>query len=152
MSPSGGGRVRIVESGALERTKVWSDGDPAVRWQGAFATCGGLGASVSSTVVYEIEPGGRLGWHTDAAEETQYILAGRGLLHLEDGTRLAVGPGSVFVLPTPMRHDLENTGTETLRAVAFFAAAMFTQTFDDRMMPPGTHVLGTPNRTGETAY
>ena len=37
-------------------------------------------------------------------------------------------------------------------AVAFFAAAMFTQTFDDRMMPPGTHVLGTPNREGETAY
>jgi hypothetical protein len=33
----------------------------------------------------------------------------------------------VFVLPTPMRHDLENTGKETLRAVAFFAAAMFTQ-------------------------
>jgi hypothetical protein len=29
-----------------------------------------------------------------------------------------------------MRHDLENTGKETLRAVAFFAAAMFTQDFD----------------------
>jgi len=33
----------------------------------------------------------------------------------------------VFVQPTPMRHDVENTGKETLRAVAFFAAAMFTQ-------------------------
>jgi hypothetical protein len=47
-----------------------------------------------------------------------------------------------------MRHDLANTGTETLRAVAFFAAAMFTQTFDNVMMPPKTHVLGTPNRQG----
>jgi hypothetical protein len=59
-----------------------------------------------------------------------------------------VGPGSVFVLPTPMRHDLENTGKETLRAVAFFSAAMFTQDFDQVMMPPKSHILGTPNREG----
>ena len=67
---------------------------------------------------------------------------------MEDGTTHPVGPGSVFVLPTPVRHDLENTGSETLRAVAFFAAAMFTQTFDNVMLPPKSHVLGTPNRQG----
>ena len=66
----------------------------------------------------------------------------RGWLHAADR------PGSVFVLPTPMRHDVENTGKETLRAVAFFAAAMFTQDFDQVMMPAKTHILGTPNRTG----
>jgi quercetin dioxygenase-like cupin family protein len=102
--------------------------------------------------VYEIEPGGRLGWHSDATEETQYIIAGSGKLYLEDGSTYSVGPGSVFVLPTPMRHDLENTGSDTLRAVAFFAAAMFTQTFDQVMMPLKTHVLGTPNREGQVAY
>jgi hypothetical protein len=32
--------------------------------------------------------------------------------------------------------------------VAFSAAAMFTQTFDNMMLPPKTHVLGTPNRNG----
>ena len=52
------------------------------------------------------------------------------------------------VLPTPMRHDLENTGKDTLRAVAFFAAAMFTQDFDQVMLPPKSHILGTPNRDG----
>ena len=57
-----------------------------------------------------------------------------------------VGPGSVFVLPTPVKHDLVNVGNETLRAVAFFAAAMFTQNFDNVMLPPKTHILGTPNR------
>ncbi len=51
-----------------------------------------------------------------------------------------------------MRHDLANTGKETLRAVAFFAAAMFTQTFDNVMLPPKSHILGTPNREGEVAY
>jgi quercetin dioxygenase-like cupin family protein len=144
--------VPVVDSTKLERTQVRGEDDQTVRWAGAFAVYGGHGATASSTIVYEIEPGGRLGWHTDATEETQYIISGRGTLHLEDGTTHEVGPGSVFVLPTPMRHDLANTGSESLRAVAFFAAAMFTQTFDNVMLPPRTHVLGTPNRQGEVAY
>jgi quercetin dioxygenase-like cupin family protein len=138
----------VVASDRLPRTKVWGETDKAVNWAGAFAVYGGHGATASSTIVYEIEPGKRLGWHTDATEETQYIIAGTGKLYLEDGSTHPVGPGSVFVLPTPMRHDLENTGKETLRAVAFFAAAMFTQDFDQVMLPPKSHILGTPNRAG----
>jgi quercetin dioxygenase-like cupin family protein len=138
----------VVASDKLERTKVWAEEDPSVRWAGTFASCGGRGATQSSTIVYEIEPGGRLGWHTDATEETQYILAGTGKLFLEYGTTHLVDLGSVFVLPTGVRHDLANVGTETLRAVAFFAAAMFTQTFDNVMLPPKSHILGTPNRYG----
>jgi quercetin dioxygenase-like cupin family protein len=138
----------IVETNDLERTPVRGEDDSTVKWNGAFALYGGHGTTESSTIVYEIEPGGRLGWHTDATEETQYIISGKGELHLEGGSKHIVGPGSVFALPTPLRHDLVNVGTETLRAVAFFAAAMFTQTFDDVMLPPKTHVLGTPNRNG----
>ena len=138
----------VVASDTLERTTVWAEDDQTVRWSGAFALYGAHGTTQSSTIVYEIEPGKRLGWHTDATEETQYIIAGTGKLYLEDGSTYPVGPGSVFVLPTPLRHDLENTGKETLRAVAFFAAAMFTQTFDQVMLPPKTHILGTPNREG----
>jgi quercetin dioxygenase-like cupin family protein len=138
----------IVDSDQLERAWVHGETDATVSWKGAFALCGGNGTTQSSTIVYEIEPGNRLGWHTDATEESQYIIAGTGELHLEDGTVHKVGPGSVFVLPTPLRHDLVNVGSETLRAVAFFAAAMFTQTFDQVMLPPKTHVLGTPNREG----
>lgn len=140
--------VFVVQTNDLPRAEVGGVDDPAVRWAGAFAACGGHGTTQSSTIVYEIAPGGRLGWHTDATEETQYILSGSGELRLEDGTRHAVGPGSVFVLPTPVRHDLANTGSDTLRAVAFFAAPMFTQTFDNVMLPPDVHVLGTPNRQG----
>jgi quercetin dioxygenase-like cupin family protein len=138
----------IVASGSLPRIKVRAEGDPSVRWDGAFALYGGHGTTQSSTIVYEIEPGGRLGRHTDATEETQYIIAGTGELRLEDGSTHPVGPGSVFVLPTGVHHDLANVGKDTLRAVAFFAAAMFTQEFDDVMLPPKSHVLGTPNRAG----
>lgn len=137
----------VVDSTKLQRLRVNGVEDAAVRWAGAFASCGGKGAEQSSTIVYEIEPGGRLGWHTDATEETQYIIAGNGELRMEDGI-YPVGPGSVFVLPTNVRHDLANTGKETLRAVAFFSAAMFTQDFDNVMLPPKSHILGTPNREG----
>jgi len=140
------GNNPVVASDELERGEVWGETDPAVRWAGAFAVYGGHGATASSTIVYEIEPGKRLGWHTDATEETQYIISGEGKLYLEDGATYPVKAGSVFVLPTPLRHDLENTGKETLRAVAFFVAAMFTQDFDQVMLPPRSHILGTPNR------
>ena len=140
--------VPVVDSTKLARTKVSGEDDQTVRWAGAFAVYGGHGTTASSTIVYEIEPGGRLGWHTDATEETQYIIGGTGRLYLEDGSIHPVEAGSVFVLPTPMRHDLENTGKETLRAVALFAAAMFTQDFDQVMLPPKSHILGTPNRNG----
>src|SRR5690242_7522424 len=138
----------VVDSDTLARSEVWGETDRAVRWQGAFAVYGGHGATASSTIVYEIEPGKRLGWHTDATEETQYIIAGDGELQMEDGSKHRVGPGSVFAIPTPVKHDLVNVGEQTLRAVAFFAAAMFTQNFDNVMLPPKSHILGTPNREG----
>jgi hypothetical protein len=81
-------------------------------------------------------------------EETEYIIVGTGELHMEDGSTYQVGRGSIFAIPTPVKHDLVNVGEETLRAVAFFAAAMFTQTFDNMMTPPKSHILGTPNREG----
>ncbi|HET6320866.1 MAG TPA: cupin domain-containing protein [Hyphomicrobium sp.] len=143
----GGNDVPVVDSAKLERVKVSSVDDPTIDWRASFASCGGNHAVQSSTIVYEIAPGGHLGWHTDATEETQYIVAGKGELQMDDGS-YPVGPGSVFVLPTNVRHDLVNTGNEPLRAVAFFSAGMFTQNFDSVMLPPKSHILGTPNRNG----
>ena len=74
----------LVDSTKLERGEVWGETDEAVHWKGAFAVYGGHGATASSVIVYEIEPGKRLGWHTDATEETQYIIAGTGKLYLEE--------------------------------------------------------------------
>ena len=74
----------LVDSTKLERGEVWGETDKAVHWKGAFAVYGGHGAMASSVIVYEIEPGKRLGWHTDATEETQYIIAGTGKLCLEE--------------------------------------------------------------------
>src|SRR5713226_8582692 len=100
----------VVASDRLERVQVPGADDASVRWDAAFVVYGGHGATQSSTIVYEIEPGGHLGWHTDATEETQYVIAGAGELYVEGAGTYPVGPGSVFVLPTDVRHDLANTG------------------------------------------
>jgi quercetin dioxygenase-like cupin family protein len=144
--PPGGG-LDPVATNDLERAQLHGEGVEDVQWQGVFVSYGGHGADQTTTIVFEIEPGDRLGWHTDQTEETQYIVAGTGELQSDDGN-FPVGPGSVFVLPTNVRHDLVNTGTETLRCVGFFGAAMFTQKFEDVMQPVNNHVLGTPNREG----
>ena len=128
---TGGFQDPVVDSNKLERGEVWGETDSAVHWAGAFAVYGGHGATASW---YEVEPGKRLGRHTDATEERKYIIAGTGKLYLEDGSTWPVGPGSVFVAADAEPRDRKNTGKETLRAVAFFAAAMFTQDFDQVML------------------
>src|SRR3954469_9341158 len=107
--------IPVIDSSKLERGIFYGEEDNTVHWAGAFAACGGKGATQSSTIVYEIEPGNRLGWHTDATEETQYILAGVGKLFMEDGSTHELRPGSIFAIPTGVRHDLANVGSETLR-------------------------------------
>lgn len=139
-----------VATNDVPRITVVGAEDDTVQWQGAFVAYGGHGAEETTTIVFEIEPGKRLGWHTDQTEETQYIVAGTGELHRDDSV-FPIGPGSVFVLPTNVGHDVVNTGTETLRCVGFFGAAMFTQVFDNLMQPINSHVLGTPNRDGTGA-
>ena len=73
----------VVASDKLKRAEVWAEDDESVHSAGAFAVYGGHGTTASSTIVYEIEPGKHLGWHTDATEETQYIIAGDGELHMD---------------------------------------------------------------------
>ena len=57
----------LVDSTKLERGEVWGETDEAVHWKGAFAVYGGHGATASSVIVYEIEPGKRVvfGWGWD---------------------------------------------------------------------------------------
>jgi quercetin dioxygenase-like cupin family protein len=134
-------------SSSLQLAEAWGADDASVHWAGAYFSYGGAGSSESATITFTIAPGHRLGRHIDSTEETQFILAGRGELRLDSGTR-PVTVGDVFVLPQGVSHDLANVGDEPLRAVAFFAAPVVTQHFDNVMLPPNSHVLGSPNSGG----
>jgi quercetin dioxygenase-like cupin family protein len=141
------GTLNPVDASKLEMVAISSTDDATINWAGAFATYGGHGAENTIVVPFSIAPGGHLGWHTDSIEETQYIIAGSGELQRDDGS-WPVGPGSIFVLPELVRHDLRNTGTEPLLAVAFFSGPALTQVFDNVMLPPNSHVLRSPNAAG----
>jgi quercetin dioxygenase-like cupin family protein len=135
-----------VQASKLETVHISSTDDDSVNWLGSFAAYGGNGADSTVVVPFSIAPGGHLGWHTDSLEETQYVIAGSGELQRDDGN-FPVGPGSVFLLPKDVRHDLRNTGTEPLLAIAFFSGSVLTQDFDDTMLPVDGHVLASPNAT-----
>jgi len=133
-----------VDFSKLQMIPISSTDDASIDWTAAFACYGGKGADNTVVVPFSIAPGGHLGWHTDSLEETQYIIAGSGELQRDDGTWPA-GPGSIFVLPKDLRHDLRNTGTVPLIAIAFFSGEALTQTFDNVMLPPKGHLLTSPN-------
>jgi len=139
----------VVASDKLKRTEVWAEGDESVHWAGAFAVYGGHGTTASSTIVYEIEPGHRLGW--------QHRRNGR-----DPVTSLRVPVNCKWKMAAHTRSAWQcfcdsNAGKtrprqcrqgNIARRSLSFAAAMFTQTFDNVMMPPKSHILGTPNREG----
>ena len=133
-----------INIASLDLTEARATEDGQVRWTGAYASYGGAGSSESATVYFTIAPGDRLGRHTDSTEETQFIVAGSGELHLDDGIR-PVAAGDVVVLSEGTPHDLVNVGSEVLRVVGFFAAPAVNQHFDDVMLPPSSHALGSPN-------
>jgi len=107
-----------VDTSHLDMVAISGPDDASINWNAAFAGYGGHGAENTVVVPFSIAPGAHLGWHTDSLKETQYIMAGSGELQRDDGSS-SVGPGSTFVLPKE-RHDLRNTGTVPLLAIAFF--------------------------------
>lgn len=137
-----------VDSSQLDMVAISSPDDESINWTAAFASYGGHGAENTVIVPFSIAPGGHLGWHTDSLEETQYIIAGSGELQRDNGSS-QVGAGSIFVLPKDVRHDLRNTGTGPLLAIAFFSGEALTQTFDGIMRPTNSHVLSSPNASDD---
>ena len=70
--------------------------------------------------VLEIEPGANVPLHRDATEEYLYFVAGQGNLTI-DGKTTAVSTGFGIFMPANAEVTFEATGTETIRAVQFFA-------------------------------
>jgi hypothetical protein len=143
------GQAGVVDSTKLKRTRVWGETDKAVSWKGAFAVYGGEGGTTaSSTIVYdEVEPGKRLGWHTDATEgnPVHHRRAGqalsRGRIDPSGRARQRVRAADADA-PRPGEYrqgDLARCG---------FLRRGHVHADFDQVMPPKSHILGTPNRAG----
>jgi quercetin dioxygenase-like cupin family protein len=121
----------------LDLTEVWLDSDPEhKRVRVTFPINKWAGARDTAVVYFELEPGGRLGTHTDSAEEVLYIVSGRGEAEVGE-ERANVGAGDLAVIPAMVPHGLVNVGEETLRVVGFFCESEITSTFEEPVQPIG---------------
>ena len=127
----------------LELMDVWYEDDPTMRAKVNFPFFLGTGTRSTAVVYFEIEPGHRLGTHTDSAEEILLIQDGEAEVTLgEDRGRLSAG--AMALVPAMVPHSLRNMGEETVRVLGFFSSNVTVATFDRPMMPFGQRVVGTP--------
>ena len=127
----------------LELIEVWYEDDPTMRLKVNFPFFLGTGTRSTAVVYFEVEPGFRLGTHTDSAEEILLILEGEAEVSLGDENgRLSAG--EMALVPAMVPHGLRNVGDDTVRVVGFFSSNVVASTFDQPMMPFGQRVMGTP--------
>ncbi len=127
----------------LELMDVWYEDDPTMRVRVNFPFFLGTGNKNTAVVYFEIEPGYRLGTHTDSAEEILLYLEGTGEVSVGDESG-RVSAGEMAVVPAMVPHGMRNVGDETVRVVGFFSSNVVVSTFDQPMMPFGQRVVGTP--------
>lgn len=127
----------------LELMEGWYEDDPTMRIRVNFPFFLGNGTKSTAVVYFEVEPGCRLGTHTDSVEEILLILEGEAEVSLGD-EQDCLSAGEMALVPAMVPHGLRNTGDETVRVVGFFSSNVVVSTFDQPMMPINQRVLGTP--------
>ena len=129
--------MEIVDAAAAELADAWQDGDDSARWRSATATTPSRGARASGSSVLEVPPGCRLPRHTDSAEETIVVLAGRALVQVgpEQGE---VTAGGLALVPQDVPHEVRNAGDDTLRFLALYASADVVTRYEREVQPDGS--------------
>ncbi len=137
-------KVISAKISELELLEGWYEDNPAMRVRFNFPFYVGTGTKSTSVVYFELEPGDRLGTHTDSAEEILLILEGtaEATVGNESGQ---VSAGDLAVVPAMVPHSLRNVGDETVRVVGFFSSNVVVSTFDQPIMPLGQRLVGTPS-------
>jgi quercetin dioxygenase-like cupin family protein len=135
--------VISAQIGELELMEGWYEDDPTMRVRFNFPFYVGTGTKSTAVVYFELEPGHRLGTHTDSAEETLLFLEGTAEVSLGDESG-RVSEGEMALVPAMVPHGLRNVGDETVRVVGFFSSNVVVSTFDQPMMPINQRVIGTP--------
>ncbi len=127
----------------LELLEAWYENDPTMRVKANFPFFVGSGTKNTAVVYFELEPGHRLGTHTDSAEEILLILEGTAEVSLGD-EKGRLSAGEMALVPAMEPHGLRSVGDETVRVVGFFSSNVVVSTFDQPVMPFNQRVIGTP--------
>ena len=115
--------------------------NPEAAWQARPCD---LGSEQSTSLFYIVEPGARLGWHRNSAEEIQFVVSGTGELRREAGAEL-LEKGDLFRLGAGERHDIRNVGSGDLRILAFFPEPGVEHRWaEEAWLPENARVTRTP--------
>jgi quercetin dioxygenase-like cupin family protein len=125
--------VRLSE---LELAEAGYENDPTMRAKETFPFSAATGTKNTSVVYFEVEPGHRLGTHTDSAEEIILLLGGTAEVSVGD-EQGQVSAGEMALVPAMVPHSVRNVGDETLRVVGFFSSSTLMATFDQPYVPVG---------------
>lgn len=120
----------------LEMPEAGYENDPTVRAKANFPFSAATGTKSTAVVYFEVEPGHRLGTHTDSAEELLLIVEGEAEATVGD-EQGRVSAGEMALVPAMVPHSVRNVGDETLRVVGFFSSSTNMATFDQPLVPMG---------------
>lgn len=134
--------MQTVDLNNLNTLEAWYEHDPEVRVRADFPLNAATGNVSTSMVYFEIEPGYRLGTHTDSAEEIVVVLQGTVEATVGDDHG-ELSEGGAVLIPAMVPHGIRNIGTDRARCVGFFSAAGVESTFDGVIMPLGSNVVST---------
>ncbi len=135
----------------LDLTEFSGKNNPNQHCRATFPLLGAHGTKKSATVYFELEPGKKLGRHTDSAEELLLILEGEVEVTVgEEKGRFS--KGEIAVAPEMVPHDLRNVGEGLAKVLGFFGGANnIVATFDETWLPTNSNVVDTAKATEEAA-
>lgn len=127
----------VVDSGRLELSDSWQDGDETARWRSGPGHSPSQGARSSGSSLLEVDPGNRLPRHTDSAEEMIVVLTGTAEIHVAD-EHARVEAGGLAVVPKLVPHEVCNAGEGVLRFAAIYAEPDVVTRYERPVQPDGT--------------
>ena len=120
--------------------ELWWKADPAVRVRADFPLNAEKGSERTAVVYFELEPGCKLGRHTDSAEEVLFIVQGTVEVTVGEETG-RVSEGSLALVPEMIPHSIDNVGNVTAKVVGFFPSGHIVAEFDQPYEPIGQRVF-----------
>src|SRR5687767_2323789 len=130
-------QMLTINTTTLNLVETWLDSDAEhARVNVNFPLNRAAGTEGGAVVYFEIEPGNRVGRHSDSPEEILYIVAGTAEAEVGD-ERGVVTAGDLAVIPAMVPHAVRNIGGDTLKVVGFFSEPDVTSTFDEPIQPIG---------------
>ena len=131
-----------VDLNNLDLTEFTGKENAGLHCLATFPLFSAHGSENSATVYFELEPGDALGWHTDSVEELLLILKGDVEVSVGEETG-ELTEGQIALVPTMVRHNLRNIGSEKARVLGFFGSANFVATFDEAWLPTNSNMVDT---------